>query len=65
MMSLVRVDRLCFVKAREAAFLSRADAAIHPNIAGFSEALKFVLVKKNQCLIYRKKVRAEADKGVI
>jgi hypothetical protein len=38
-MSLVRVDLLCFVKARDAAFLRRPDAAMHPKIAGFSEGL--------------------------
>lgn len=39
-MSLVRVDLLCFVKARDAAFLSRPDAAIHPKIAGLSDGLE-------------------------
>ena len=47
-MSLVRVDLLCFVKARDAAFLSSPDAAMHPNMAGFSERLKIFRERQKQ-----------------
>ncbi|KAK1562846.1 hypothetical protein Q3G72_017898 [Acer saccharum] len=35
MMSLVRVDLFLFSKARDAAFLNKADAAMQPNTVGF------------------------------
>ena len=47
-MSLVRVDLLCLVKARDAAFLRRPDAAMHPNMAGFSERLKIFGERQKQ-----------------